>query len=74
MPIRILAEGDKYRVWVTPPRYPSWESPGPMTATEVLAKLSELGCHSTDVTDALYAANPAWGLAHDEEVRRRRGQ
>jgi hypothetical protein len=29
-----------------------------MTATEILTKLSSLGCHSTDVTDALYEADP----------------
>jgi hypothetical protein len=43
-----------------------------MSATEVLAQLSELGCHSTDITDALSAANPNWAASHDDEVRRRR--
>jgi hypothetical protein len=43
-----------------------------MTATEILKKLSELGCHSTDITDALYAADPGWGKKHDDEVMRQR--
>jgi hypothetical protein len=43
-----------------------------MTATEVLAKLSQLGCHSTDIADALYAADPGWTLEHDRSVLRER--
>ena len=31
-----------------------------MTATQILKKLSELGCHSTDITDALYEADTQW--------------
>ena len=42
-----------------------------LTGTEVLAKLSEMGCHSTDITDALYEADPAWAERHDSEVRAR---
>jgi hypothetical protein len=44
-----------------------------MTATAILEKLGALGCHSTDITDALFAADPGWTAKHDEEVRRRRG-
>ena len=56
----------------SPPHADSWRSPRPLTATEVLEELSERGCHSTDITDALSAANPDWTISHDAEVRRRR--
>ena len=45
-----------------------------MTASELLGRLSALGCHSTDITDALYEADPQWAVEHDAEVRRRRQQ
>jgi hypothetical protein len=56
-----------------PPEGPHWRSSEAMTATAVLEKLSGLGCHSTDITDALHEADPGWTVKHDEEVRRRRG-
>lgn len=68
--------GDRFAVEVSPPhsREP-WCSTGPLSATEVLETLSNLGCHSTEVTDALYAADPSWTIAHDAEVLiRRRGE
>jgi hypothetical protein len=70
--IRVFIYGDKYHVAVSPPEGPNWRSSGPMTATAILKKLGELGCHSTDITDALYAADPRWTQKHDEEVLRRR--
>lgn len=72
MAIRITAQGDLYVVSLTPPEHTPWRSSKRMSATEVLAQLSELGCHSTDITDALSAANPNWAASHDDEVRRRR--
>lgn len=57
---------------VSPPHGLPWQSPAPMTSTEVLRKLSELGCHSTDITDALYAADGDWRVSHDQEVLERR--
>ena len=65
--------GDRFAVEVSPPhsREP-WRSTGPLSATEVLEKLSSLGVHSTEITDALYAADPSWTIAHDAEVLRRR--
>ena len=42
------------------------------TPTEALATLASWGCHSTDATDALYEADPAWTRIHDEEVQRQR--
>ncbi|MGD0448331.1 MAG: hypothetical protein ABSB36_06900 [Candidatus Dormibacteria bacterium] len=72
MAISIFRYGEKYQVAVSPPEGPNWRSSEPMSATEILAKLGALGCHSTDITDALYAADPQWTKSHDEEVRRRR--
>lgn len=72
MTISVQAIGDRYQVSVSPPHGRSWQSTETRTATQVLEKLSDLGCHSTDITDALYAANPEWAVAHDAEVQRRR--
>ena len=65
--------GDRFAVEVSPPhsREP-WHTAEPLTATDVLEKLSRLGRHSTDITDALDAADPSWTVAHDAEVRRQR--
>jgi hypothetical protein len=70
--ISVFIHGDRYKVAVSPPEGPVWRSPDPLTATEILAKLSSLGCHSTDITDALYAADPNWTERHNQEVLRRR--
>jgi hypothetical protein len=69
--IDIRAVGDRYEVAVSPPHASTWQSPMPLTATQVLEQLSALGCHSTDITDALYAADPSWVVQHDAEVLRR---
>ncbi len=67
MAIQITHTGPGYRVSVSPPDGPTWNSGGPMSARRVLAELSRLGCHSTDITDALYAADPTWGEHMDDE-------
>ena len=72
MAISIFKYGDKYHVAVSPPHGTHWRSSEPLTATEVLKKLGQIGCHSTDVTDALDEADPQWRKRHDEEVLRRR--
>ena len=46
---------------VSPPDGPHWRSSEAMTPTAILEKLSGLGCHSTDITDALYEADPGFG-------------
>ena len=74
MAISVYRYGEKYQVAVSPPQGPNWRSSDPLTATEVLEKLGALGCHSTDITDALYAVDPHWTERHDAEVRRRRMQ
>jgi hypothetical protein len=50
----------------------AWSSVSLLTPTEVLAELGKLGCHSTDVTDALDASGTDWRPIHDAEVSRRR--
>jgi hypothetical protein len=62
MPIRITRRDDKYDVKVTPPhgRGTYWSSPGPLTAQEVVDRLEELGCHQTDIGDAMFEADPMW--------------
>jgi len=74
MTIGIRLHGDRYDVEVTPPDGPHWHSSMPLTATEVLTELSRLGCHSTDITDALYAVDHDWTMRHDAGVLRRRGR
>ena len=74
MAISVTKHGDRYEVAVSPPQSANWQSSEPLTATQVLERLGALGCHSTDITDALYAADPAWADAHDAEIRRRRHQ
>jgi hypothetical protein len=71
--LSVAKVGDRFVVEVSPPdsREP-WRTTEPLSATDVLKKLSTLGCHSTDITDALYEADPSWTTAHDAEVRRRR--
>jgi len=33
-------------------------------------RLARSGCHSTDITDALYAPNPDWAREDDKELSR----
>src|SRR5487761_944842 len=47
---------------------------GTLTAYEVFENLPRLGCHSTDISDALYAADPVWSTRYDAEVVRRRAE
>ncbi|CAB4692051.1 MAG: hypothetical protein F2659_04060 [Actinobacteria bacterium] len=71
MSVDVTYEGGRYWVELSPPHGTQWTSSW-LTATEVLEELSARGCHSTAITDALFAANPEWPEAHDAEVRRRR--
>ena len=69
MPITVYRHGDgRYQAVVSPPEGAHWRSSSPVTAWEILERLSDLGCHSTDITDALYAADPGWAEAYDNEV------
>ena len=67
MPIEIYRSDDKYLVSVSPPDGRSWRSVDPMTVKQIFDRLVELGCHTTDISDALYAADPFWvNREHDE--------
>ena len=72
MPITVWKADDKYQVAVSPPDGPPWRSSTPMTAREIVQKLASLGCHSTDISDAFYAADPFWTTAYDADVLRHR--
>jgi hypothetical protein len=69
--IDIHPTGNLFDVSVSPPHANAWNSTSPLTATEVLDKLSSLGCHSTDITDALDGTGVDWCPSHDAEVQRR---
>jgi hypothetical protein len=70
--LSVAKVGDRFTVEVSPPHSrESWRTTEPLSATDVLEKLSSLGCHSTDITDAL-EADPSWTAAHDAEVLRMR--
>ena len=60
MPITIHSAGDRYQVSVSPPEGQFWQSNVPLTPQEIFDKLIDLGCHTTDISDALYAADPLW--------------
>ena len=70
----IRYDGARYHVSVSPPHASDSHEVTIETPTEVLELLSRWGCHSTDIRDALYEANPAWAVVHDAEVLRRRAQ
>jgi hypothetical protein len=60
VPIMIKRSGDLYSATVSPPHGSLWSSPQPMTASKLIDVLRDLGCHTTDITDALYEADPSW--------------
>ena len=73
MTIDIHVVGNRFSVQVTPPDG-EWRSDDLRSPTDVLRKLSALGCHSTDITDALDASGADWRPVHDAEVRRARSE
>jgi hypothetical protein len=62
MPIVIARDGDSYSAEVTPPhgRGRHWKSPDAMGIDALIEALLALGCHQTDIGDALYEADPDW--------------
>ncbi len=60
--IVVTRSGDFYRATVTPPHGGGrpWSSPKPLSASQLIDSLREAGCHTTDITDALYEADPLW--------------
>jgi len=54
------AEGG-YTAQVTPPHGDHlWATARPMSVNELVDALRTLGCHTTDIGDAFYEANPNW--------------
>lgn len=62
MPIRIKRGGGGYSAEVTPPhgRDSTWASSSPMKLDVLIERLRSLGCHQTDIADALNLADPNW--------------
>jgi len=62
VPITIVRNGDLYSATISPPHGNGsfWSSPEPTTASKLIDVLRELGCHTTDITDALNEADPFW--------------
>jgi len=55
------ADGGGYTASVTPPHGREvWHTSEALNARDLVARLRELDCHTTDIADAFYAANPDW--------------
>lgn len=65
MAIQVQRRGKLFTAEVTPPHGNGtpWRSPRPMTVGELVDELRKLGCHQTDIGDALYEADPDWERA-----------
>jgi len=72
--LQIRHDDGGYHLKVNPPEADESHEATVETPTEAMEILSQWGCHSTDITDALYDADPSWTTAHNAEVLRRRGQ
>jgi hypothetical protein len=61
MAISIQKTGGGYSAQVTPPHgdYP-WATEQPISVRDLVAALRALGCHTTDIGDAFYEADPNW--------------
>jgi hypothetical protein len=68
--IRVIHNELGWHLHADPPHVPSSRDALVATPSEALAALSSWGIHSTDVTDALYDADPTWTVVHDREIRR----
>jgi hypothetical protein len=60
MAITVSRLDDAYEASVTLPHGTPWNSPNTMSALAIVAKLRELGCHTTDIDEAFQAADPRW--------------
>lgn len=62
MAIVVTRTGNLYGATVTPPhgKGKPWSSPEAMPGSKLIDRLRELGCHTTDITDAFYEADPSW--------------
>jgi hypothetical protein len=61
VPIEIEKHSDLYVATVTPPHGDGtlWRSPE-LSRDALIAELRARGCHTTDIGDAFYEANPEW--------------
>jgi hypothetical protein len=62
MPIVIERVTDGYIADVTPPHGPGtiWRTSHPLPLDALIRALQAIGCHQTDIGDALYTADPGW--------------
>jgi hypothetical protein len=60
MTIKIAKKGNGYVAKVTPPHggNNSWEVTEPQEVDTLVQKLLDIGCHQTDIGDALYEIDP----------------
>ena len=66
--INIKRVGNLFAATVTPPhgRNSFWSTSEPLEAWVLIRKLrDEVGCHTTDITDALYDEDPFWSNRSD---------
>jgi hypothetical protein len=67
MPINLKRVGNRYTGTATPPESDQrWEATVPITAKRIIAELRRVGCHTTDITDSLFDADPFWQNRLDE--------
>jgi hypothetical protein len=58
--IKKLAD-DLYTVEATPPEVDdAWVTPEPMSARKIIKQLTDRGCHTIDIADALNEQDPDW--------------
>jgi hypothetical protein len=66
--INVKRVGNLFTATVTPPhgRLGNWSTEEPLEAWVLIRKLrDEVGCHTTDITDALYDEDPFWSNRSD---------
>ena len=61
MPIEIRRHDGRYTAVVSPPHGTRpWHTTDPLPVSELVDRLRELGCHTTDISDAFHSAYPEW--------------
>ena len=67
VPITFWRQNENWAASVTPPDGPEFEA-GPGLLLDVIRALVDAGCHQTDVSDAVFAADPhEWQRLYDPE-------
>ena len=64
MSISIQRVGEMYEASVRPPHGQgrAWDTPHPLALDQLIDALVTLGCHQTDIGDALFEADPDWEI------------